>query len=177
MGKKNNKRGFSLIEVLVAMAIMGIILFAFFNIINTNKKVNVKNETDISSLNCVQSEVENLREKLKNGSFDFDSFYKQEDGSVVYEKLIDKSNKVVYDKVINKDDVGLYNTPYNDITTIEGTDGNQVSKEKITNRVKVVVEDKNGDGQIYKVTATGKSMNDYSSKKEIKIVTEIFKSK
>ncbi len=29
MSKKNSKRGFSLIEVLVAMAIMGIILFAF----------------------------------------------------------------------------------------------------------------------------------------------------
>ncbi|MFR2553599.1 PulJ/GspJ family protein, partial [Clostridioides difficile] len=35
MSKKNSERGFSLIEVLVAMAIMGIVLFAFFNIINT----------------------------------------------------------------------------------------------------------------------------------------------
>ncbi len=29
MSKKNSERGFSLIEVLVAMAIMGIVLFAF----------------------------------------------------------------------------------------------------------------------------------------------------
>ncbi|WP_227822443.1 type II secretion system protein [Clostridioides sp. ZZV14-6345] len=72
MGKKSSEKGFSLIEVLVAMAIMGIILFAFFYIINTNNKVNTKNETDISSLNYVQSEIENLREKIKSGEFDFD---------------------------------------------------------------------------------------------------------
>lgn len=42
MSKKNSERGFSLIEVLVAMAIMGIVLFAFFNIINTNNKATLK---------------------------------------------------------------------------------------------------------------------------------------
>ncbi|MGO1042402.1 type II secretion system protein [Clostridioides difficile] len=175
MGKKSNEKGFSLIEVLVAMAIMGIILFAFFNIINTNEKANTKNEADISSLNYVQSEIENLREKIKSGTFDFDSLDKRKDGTVEYEKLIDKSNKVVYDKVFSKDDVSLYDTPYKEITTIEDKDGNIIDKESITNKVKVVVEDKNG--QIYKITATGKSMNDYSSKKEVKIVTEIFKDK
>lgn len=175
MGKKSNEKGFSLIEVLVAMAIMGIILFAFFNIINTNEKANTKNEADISSLNYVQSEIENLREKIKSGTFDFDSLDKRKDGTVEYEKLIDKSNKVVYDKVLNKDDVSLYDTPYKEITTIEDKDGNIIDKESITNKVKVIVEDKNG--QIYKITATGKSMNDYSSKKEVKIVTEIFKDK
>ncbi|MCC0647133.1 prepilin-type N-terminal cleavage/methylation domain-containing protein [Clostridioides sp. ZZV15-6598] len=175
MGKKSNEKGFSLIEVLVAMAIMGIILFAFFNIINTNDKANTKNEADISSLNYVQSEIENLREKIKSRTFDFDSLDKRKDGTVEYEKLIDKSNKVVYDKVLNKDDVSLYDTPYKEITTIEDKDGNIIDKESITNKVKVIVEDKNG--QIYKITATGKSMNDYSSKKEVKIVTEIFKDK
>ncbi len=175
MGKKSSEKGFSLIEVLVAMAIMGIILFAFFNIINTNNKVNTKNETDISSLNYVQSEIENLREKIKSGEFDFDSLDKKEDGTVIYEKLIDKSKKVVYDKVLSEGDVSLYDTPYEKITTIEDEDGNLIDKENITNKIKIIVEDKNG--QIYKITATGKSMNDYSSKKEVKIVTEIFKDK
>ncbi len=175
MGKKSSEKGFSLIEVLVAMAIMGIILFAFFNIINTNNKVNTKNETDISSLNYVQSEIENLREKIKSGEFDFDSLDKREDGTVIYEKLIDKSKKVVYDKVLSEGDVSLYDTPYEKITTIEDEDGNLINKENITNKIKIIVEDKNG--QIYKITATGKSMNDYSSKKEVKIVTEIFKDK
>lgn len=175
MGKKSSEKGFSLIEVLVAMAIMGIILFAFFNIINTNNKVNTKNETDISSLNYVQSEIENLREKIKSGEFDFDSLDKREDGTVIYEKLIDKSKKVVYDKVLSEGDVSLYDTPYEKITTIEDEDGNLIDKENITNKIKIIVEDKNG--KIYKITATGKSMNDYSSKKEVKIVTEIFKDK
>ncbi|NJI81183.1 prepilin-type N-terminal cleavage/methylation domain-containing protein [Clostridioides difficile] len=175
MGKKSNEKGFSLIEVLVALAIMGIILFAFFNIINTNNKANTKNDTDISSLNYVQSEIENLRGKIKSGEFDFDSLDKQEDGNVVYEKLIDKSKKVVYDKVLSKDDVSLYNTPYEKITTIKDKNGDLIDKESIANKIKITVEDKNG--QIYKIIAIGKSMNDYSSKKEVKIVTEIFKDK
>ncbi|MCC0699756.1 prepilin-type N-terminal cleavage/methylation domain-containing protein [Clostridioides sp. ZZV15-6383] len=175
MGKKSSEKGFSLIEVLVAMAIMGIILFAFFYIINTNNKVNTKNETDISSLNYVQSEIENLREKIKSGEFDFDSLDKREDGTVIYEKLIDKSKKVVYDKVLSEGNVSLYDTPYEKITTTEDEDGNLIDKEHITNKIKIIVEDKNG--KIYKITVTGKSMNDYSSKKEVKIVTEIFKDK
>ncbi|NMS90463.1 prepilin-type N-terminal cleavage/methylation domain-containing protein [Clostridioides difficile] len=175
MGKKSNEKGFSLIEVLVALAIMGIILFAFFNIINTNNKANTKNDTDISSLNYVQSEIENLRGKIKSGEFDFDSLEKREDGTVVYEKLIDNSKKIVYDKVLSKDDVSLYDTPYEKITTIKNKDGDLIDKESIANKIKITVEDKNG--QIYKITAAGKSMNDYSSKKEVKIVTEIFKDK
>ena len=148
MSKKNSERGFSLIEVLVAMAIMGIVLFAFFNIINTNNKANTKN---------------------------FDSLDKLEDGTVVYEKLIDKSKKVVYDKVLSEGDVSLYDIPYEKITTIKDEDGNLIDKENITNKIKTIVEDKSG--QIYKIAVTGKSMNDYSSKKEVKIVTEIFKDK
>ncbi|EQG81236.1 prepilin-type N-terminal cleavage/methylation domain protein [Clostridioides difficile DA00174] len=131
MSKKNSERGFSLIEVLVAMAIMGIVLFAFFNIINTNNKANTKNDTDITSLNYVQSEIENLREKIKSGEFDFDSLDKLEDGTVVYEKLIDKSKKVVYDKVLSKGDVSLYDTPYEKITTIKDEDGNLIGKENL----------------------------------------------
>lgn len=175
MGKKSNEKGFSLMEVLVALAIMGIILFAFFNIINTNNKANTKNDTDISSLNYVQSEIENLRGKIKSGEFDFDNLEKREDRTAVYEKLIDKSKKVVYDKVLSKDDVSLYNTPYEKITTIENKAGDLIDKESIANKIKITVEDKNG--QIYKITATGKSMSDYSSKKEVKIVTEVFKDK
>ncbi|MDY6565964.1 prepilin-type N-terminal cleavage/methylation domain-containing protein, partial [Clostridioides difficile] len=152
MSKKNSERGFSLIEVLVAMAIMGIVLFAFFNIINTNNKANTKNDTDITSLNYVQSEIENLREKIKSGEFDFDSLDKLEDGTVVYEKLIDKSKKVVYDKVLSEGDVSLYDTPYEKITTIKDEDGNLIDKGNITNKIKTIVEDKSG--QIYKIAVT-----------------------
>ncbi len=71
--------------------------------------------------------------------------------------------------------MSLYDTPYEKITTIKDEDGNLIDKGNITNKIKTIVEDKSG--QIYKITVTGKSMNDYSSKKEVKIVTEIFKDK
>ncbi|HBF1431934.1 TPA: type IV pilin, partial [Clostridioides difficile] len=77
--------------------------------------------------------------------------------------------------VLSKGDVSLYDTPYEKITTIKDEDGNLIGKENITNKIKTIVEDKSG--QIYKIAVTGKSMNDYSSKKEVKIVTEIFKDK
>ncbi|ALP05884.1 hypothetical protein Q0Y04_24470 [Clostridioides difficile] len=71
--------------------------------------------------------------------------------------------------------MSLYDTPYEKITTIKDEDGNLIDKGNITNKIKTIVEDKSG--QIYKIAVTGKSMNDYSSKKEVKIVTEIFKDK
>lgn len=63
---KNNKKGFTLIEILIAMSIISLIAMAFFTIVNTSIKINTKNETDLKSLNIATSEIENLREQIKD---------------------------------------------------------------------------------------------------------------
>lgn len=66
MSKLKNKKGFTLIELLVALAIVGIILLAFFTSINSTIKMDAKNDRDIKALNIAQSEIENLRNQIKN---------------------------------------------------------------------------------------------------------------
>ncbi|WP_158540696.1 type IV pilus modification PilV family protein [Romboutsia weinsteinii] len=62
---KRNK-GFTLLEVLVSLAIIISIMFAFFKVYNSSIRVNTKNDRDIKALNLAQSELENLRSQIKN---------------------------------------------------------------------------------------------------------------
>jgi len=62
---KRDIKGFTLIELIVALSIISILSLAFFKILNTNIKYNTKNEKDIKALNIAQSEVENLRREIK----------------------------------------------------------------------------------------------------------------
>ena len=66
--KKNNSRGFTLVEVLVSLSILSILILVFFGVINTSIKNNKKNEIDINSLSLAQSEVENIRIQIKNNN-------------------------------------------------------------------------------------------------------------
>lgn len=61
----NKKKGFTLIEVIIAISIISIISLALFRVINSAIKNNSKNEMDIHSLNVAQSEMEQLRSNIK----------------------------------------------------------------------------------------------------------------
>ena len=61
---KGNNRGFTLIEILISMAIISIVLFSLFTTINSSIRQNTKNEKDIKLLNIAQSEIENLRKEI-----------------------------------------------------------------------------------------------------------------
>lgn len=62
------KDGFTLIEILIAMAIASIVLVAFFSFLNSTIMNNAKNEKDIKLVNIAQSEIEILREQIKSGT-------------------------------------------------------------------------------------------------------------
>lgn len=64
---KNSNKGFTLIEVLVAMGIVMLIAMAFFSINNMSIKVNDKNEKNIQSMNIAQSVMEDVRGYIKEG--------------------------------------------------------------------------------------------------------------
>jgi prepilin-type N-terminal cleavage/methylation domain-containing protein len=65
---KNSNKGFTLIEVLVAMGIVVLIAMAFFSINNMSIKVNDKNEKNIQSMNIAQSVMEDVRGYIKEGT-------------------------------------------------------------------------------------------------------------
>jgi prepilin-type N-terminal cleavage/methylation domain-containing protein len=65
---KNSNKGFTLIEVLVAMGIVMLIAMAFFSINNMSIKVNDKNEKNIQSMNIAQSVMEDVRGYIKEGT-------------------------------------------------------------------------------------------------------------
>jgi prepilin-type N-terminal cleavage/methylation domain-containing protein len=65
-----NKKGFTLIEILIALSIASIISIGFFQVINMTIKTNSKNEKDIKSLNIAQTEIESLRAQIKNATND-----------------------------------------------------------------------------------------------------------
>jgi prepilin-type N-terminal cleavage/methylation domain-containing protein len=92
---KNRRRGFTLVEVLVAMSIISLIAIGFFTILNTSIRFNVKNEKDIKALNIAQSEIENLRNQIKSKKKDFTTV----DGKEI------NTNKypIHYDKIIGED--------------------------------------------------------------------------
>ena len=63
--KYQNNRGFTLIENLIAMSLISLIAMAFFTILNSTIKANSVNEKNIKCLNIAQSEVENIRQQIK----------------------------------------------------------------------------------------------------------------
>lgn len=70
--KIKNKKGVTLIELLISITILTIILIASFNFINTTIKFNVKSEKDIQALNIAQTVGEEIRENIKNNIFDLE---------------------------------------------------------------------------------------------------------
>lgn len=108
MSKLKKNKGFTLIELLIALAIVGIILLVFFKVTDNTTKMNVKNDIDIKALNLAQSEIENLRNQIKNGEqVESKNYIKSIDGKEFKVELhiISKSEVKTQKKNLN---TGLY---------------------------------------------------------------------
>lgn len=66
--KKIDSKGFTLIEILIAISIVSIVVLAFHITITSGIKGNAKNERDIKALNIAQSEIEVVRNQIKQGN-------------------------------------------------------------------------------------------------------------
>jgi prepilin-type N-terminal cleavage/methylation domain-containing protein len=96
---KNSNKGFTLIEILVAMSIVMLIAMAFFSINNMSIKLNSKNEKDIQSMNIAQSIMEDIRQDIKEGK----------DGSY-FDKIVWANG---LQGEYNKEDIEIDNNKYN----------------------------------------------------------------
>ena len=151
MIKFEKSKGFTLIELLVSLAIVGTTLLAFFKIIDSTNRMNVKNDRDIKSLNIAQSEIENLRSQIKEKAGD------NERELFVYDNSLDSNDKKIE---ISFDKKNEYFRIYEDADI----------KYKICLDIKreIVAEDTFND-YIYTINITVQLEDKYFSKK----ITEI----
>ena len=151
MIKFEKSKGFTLIELLVSLAIVGTILLAFFKIIDSTNRMNVKNDRDIKALNIAQSEIENLRSQIKEKSGN------NERKLFVYDNSLDSNDKKIE---ISFDKKNEYFRIYEDADI----------KYKICLDIKreIVAEDTFND-YIYTINITVQLEDKYFSKK----ITEI----
>lgn len=63
--KNKYEYGFTLIELLISLSIISVILFVTYSMINNNIKNTTRNQKDINAINIAQTEIENLRYKIK----------------------------------------------------------------------------------------------------------------
>ncbi len=155
MIKKNNNKGFTLLELLVSISIMSIILLAFLTITISSIKGNTKNDKDIGALHIAQSEIEVVRKQIKDGNTSFvnseneslvlsDSNNFTDTENVYYRTVDDKRFKVEFYISIDK---------FKDNESIEG---------KLYN-LKVIVKSRPLDEE-----------DDYFSKKCTELITQVF---
>jgi len=63
----NNEKGFSLIEVIVAMVLIGIISAAFTSVVFTGSKASTSHKLELESLMIAQDIIEEMRLKRDDG--------------------------------------------------------------------------------------------------------------
>lgn len=145
--KNIKNKGFTLLELLVSLAIVSIAILTIFTAINSNLKVNTKNDKDIKSLQIAQSEIENLRSQIKSKSSDKFKILTYD-----LDRKIDKEIEIVvgetydYLKIIDND-ANIYN-------------------------VELAITKDSKD--LYKIDIKVKSNNEKFSKKTTEIITKVF---
>lgn len=164
---KYNK-GFTLLELIVSLAITSMVMLGFFTIINSSIRSNSKNESDIKSLHMAQSEIESLRKQIKLGN----------DDAI---KIIDST---AIDKTIVFDKEGVGKIKENNIMKDIEYKKDMGGKNYLINlEISRSPIDKY-NGYIYNINVISrlynKNKNDketYISKKETRLVTKILSNK
>ena len=114
--------GFTLIEILVSLAIVSIISMAFFTIVNMTTRKSAKNEKDIQAMDIAQSQIEYLIKEIKSSEYankDHIQINFDENGKL----SIIESNKQRYDSNTNDlETSSSYEVKY---------DGNENTKYKV----------------------------------------------
>ena len=181
MSKLKQDKGFTLIELLVALAIVGIILLAFFTSINSTIRMDAKNDRDIKALNIAQSEIENLRNQIKN----HEQLEKLEIKDVI--NILENEIEYEYNENLKKLNIYLTNIPDDNINDDDNINYDIVYKKSIDgkefeiyldiSKSEVNTENSNVNTGMYLYTINIKvesfnedpNKDNYFSKKETKI--------
>lgn len=180
---KGNNRGFTLVEILISMAIISIVLFSLFTIINSSIKQNTKNEKDIKLLNIAQSEIENLRKEIKSSSNNLNIYIENADSITTIE--IPDDEEIIWkeenlSEKIDKIDIKV-GGKYKDFIGIDN-DGSQntsiiqydrsIDGDIYTIKLELLRQQK-ASKYLYHIKVKAKLKNNYFSKKEITLDSKI----
>ncbi len=115
-----NEDGFTLIEILVSLAIVSIISMAFFATVNMTTKYNAKNEKDIQAMDVAQSEIEYLIKEIKSNKKTIDIDF-NDNGQL---EQIDNSsmNECISKQTIQSRGFDNFNSKPNYIVKYEGNE-------------------------------------------------------
>jgi len=154
--KLRKNRGFTLIELIIALSVISIITMAFFTTINSSIKHNAKNEKDIKALNIAQTEIENLRDCIKSNTDLIISDESITEGNInIIEKLVLFDENNIYNKIIVED-----NIKYQYIVTLK------VSREKRPSKSL-------NEFYLYDINIDVKAENENLSKKITTLTTKV----
>lgn len=116
---KSNK-GDTLLEIIVALAIMTLMGLSFFSVLNRTMLNNMKNERDTKMLNIAQTEVESLTKSVKEGSTSITKKRKRPIDEDTYQLVnrkfdITKAGKISYDVEDDEKTIYICNLSIKDI--------------------------------------------------------------
>lgn len=175
-----NKKGFTLIEVLISLSILTILGGIFFSIANNAIRINSKNDKNIQEMNIAQSVIEDIRDDIKSGKKPYNSGELDDSKYIGIDLNGDlKLNTNNGDMIIldNWNSSGKYTggliettiTPQN--TSIAQGD----SGSSLRGNYKISIENLKREKvrQLYLYTFTVKVKADFSTSKEVDVKTQI----
>ncbi|WP_373600397.1 PulJ/GspJ family protein [Paraclostridium bifermentans] len=154
--------GFTLIEILVALAIVSIVSMAFFATVNMTTKYNAKNEKDIQSMDVAQSEIEYLTKEIKSNKKTIDIDF-NDNGQL--EETDNSSNECISKKSIKDKGFDNFNGNPKYIVKYEG---NENTKYQVF--VKIDTQEKKQqikDYYLYNIEIKVKSLSNLSERESV----------
>lgn len=151
MDRLRKNKGFTLLELIISLAIVGFVLLGLFRVINSTHRISTKNDRDIKALNILQSEIENLRGQIKKSP--------NEDGErvlFVEDEVENKKIEVKFSEDTNEAIVPEYSKIDKDRNSIYKINNLKIQRELIT-----------GNNQ-----SVNKGFNDYKYTLNIKAILE-----
>lgn len=143
MNKEKKLKGFTLIEVIIAMAIISIIAVAFFQILNNTIKMNEKTEKDIQMMDVAQIKMENILSDIREGSKkDGSIFVSINNSSMELNGLFSTGTKYISEEEYTyKDGMSKYNVKLEIYREKLGT--GKILKDSYLYHIKYTVNEKN----------------------------------
>ncbi|GAA0106423.1 hypothetical protein UT300013_30470 [Paraclostridium sordellii] len=95
---KLKNKGFTLIEVLIALFIVSLVSMSFFMIVNITNRSNAKNEKDIQAMDIAQNEIEHITKDIKDNKNTIDLDLNG-DGNIVSTNSLKTNEKINKNKL------------------------------------------------------------------------------